>query len=351
MEVGSSTFYHPYQNADILVIDDLSELENADRIGKAIEKTGFIAIKVGSIAPVIKNIREMMDRYFNQPLEIKMKDWNQNSGKGYWEPGRETAAGNKKPDLKESFFIPFGFKDWPKDFEGFEEAVTPFQNEMKKITLKFMDCMAKYLNTKELQSSDDIQNNPNNLTRLAFYPAPASTDDPEAIRAGAHTDLNALTFLPSSSPGLQLRDTDGNWKNVNVTEDVILVNPGDQLEHLTGGKIKAVWHRVLNPTGEYAAKSRNAVIFFAAFNPDFSLTPLPNCIEEMTKNMSDDEKAEYLKQYPANVTVHETTQSRLMEMGTITDPTLDEVKKLRDKGLLRKPPIALVNKYPEVLTL
>jgi hypothetical protein len=72
-----------------------------------------------------------------------------------------------------------------------------------------------------------------------------------------HTDLGLVTLIPrSSSPGLQLLDTLGDWKWVNVenttkesNRGTLLVIVGEQMAYLTSHYYTPVRHRILKPTG------------------------------------------------------------------------------------------------------
>jgi len=50
------------------------------------------------------------------------------------------------------------------------------------------------------------------------------------------------------------------------------------------------------------------------------------------------------------VTVQENLLSRLIEMGTIKQPDEELVTTLRSKGLLQKPPQALIQRYPAIFS-
>ncbi|KAM7499834.1 hypothetical protein LguiA_024248 [Lonicera macranthoides] len=67
-----------------------------------------------------------------------------------------------------------------------------------------------------------------------------------------HTDPNALTILLQhlQVAGLQVLK-DGKWLAVNPHPNAFVINIGDQLQALSNGKYKSVWHRaVVNSTEE-----------------------------------------------------------------------------------------------------
>jgi len=158
--------------------------------------------------------------------------------------------------------------------------------------------------------------------------------------------LNALTLLPpATEPGLQLLDKQGRWKSVSVPPGYLIVNTGEQLEMKTAGKIKATLHQVMKLEDD--APKRLASVFFASWSKEFRLKPFDSCVEEMTKGMSEPEKAAYLSKYP-DVNVNENLLSRLIEMRTIRNPEEALVRDLHGKGLLRAAPTELKSKYPDL---
>ncbi|MGE5196312.1 MAG: 2-oxoglutarate and iron-dependent oxygenase domain-containing protein [Anaerolineae bacterium] len=120
----------PPVRADTIVIDDASipliDLEAIDsargeerkalinQFGDGLKNVGFVAVKAESLTSLIGKVNEEMEKYFSLPLEEKMKDWHIDNAKGFSQYGRETATGAKNPDLKETYFIPPNFQDWPK---------------------------------------------------------------------------------------------------------------------------------------------------------------------------------------------------------------------------------------------
>lgn len=289
-----------------------------------------------------------MNLYFSQSHEKKMEDDHKNNFQtGFGPQGCETAAGAAQADNKETYFIPPNYQRWPafsneQERETFKNVMEEYQCILTIYATRCMELIAEYLGepTEDISQS---MTSAHNLLRLAHYFA----TDSNAPRAGAHYDLNCLTLLPpATGPGLQLRDKMGVWKSINVQKGYLIVNTGEQLEKKTAGKIKATLHQVIKPENEKVAK-RLASIFFASWSTSFSLKPFENCVIEMTQGMSEDERIEYLKKYP-DVAVMENLLSRLIEMGSILDPKEELVKDLFNKGLLKQPPQAIKEKYPEI---
>ena len=70
-------------------------------------------------------------------------------------------------------------------------------------------------------------------------------------------------MLPAANePGLQVRDLAGNWHDVPCDFGSIAINAGDMLQLATGGYYPSTTHRVTNPTGDGARRSRLSLPLF-----------------------------------------------------------------------------------------
>ncbi|OIW34210.1 Clavaminate synthase-like protein [Coniochaeta ligniaria NRRL 30616] len=117
----------------------------------------------------------------------------------------------------------------------------------------------------------------------------------DTVLAGFHTDLNFLTIHGRSRyPGLNIwaRNT-GRRIAVKIPEgNYLLVQAGKQLEHLTGGLVKAGYHEVVVNQATIETIERRKVerpdrplvrissTFFWHLSSDFDLVPIPKLVEE-----------------------------------------------------------------------
>ncbi|KAK1756522.1 hypothetical protein QBC47DRAFT_413064 [Echria macrotheca] len=151
----------------------------------------------------------------------------------------------------------------------------------------------------------------------------------DTILAGFHTDLNFLTIHGRSRyPGLHIwaRNT-GKRIPVKIPPgNYLLVQAGKQLEHLTGGLIKAGFHEVVvnEKTVEVIEQRKRdfperpliriSSTFFWHLSSDFDLVPIPSLVEKARElraenfNLGRDEGDEV--EYPA-MKVGEQVQSEL----------------------------------------
>jgi len=111
------------------------------------------------------------------------------------------------------------------------------------------------------------------VLRVLHYPPlssfPEMGDDfkelEEMVRLGAHQDLNLLTILPAATmPGLDILDRHGEWHRVSSGAGTVVVNAGDELQHLSRGYYRSTKHRVRNEAIELLRPRYAAALFLAA---------------------------------------------------------------------------------------
>ena len=122
---------------------------------------------------------------------------------------------------------------------------------------------------------DAHHTHPPSLLRFLAYP-----DHGEGIRMGAHYDDTLFTVLHQSVPEngfgalqVQLPGEEG-WQSVEPGDDVFVVNVGEALTFLSGGRIVATKHRVVGPPDERAQGSaRTSLAHFYLPNWNARLRP------------------------------------------------------------------------------
>lgn len=105
-------------------------------------------------------------------------------------------------------------------------------------------------------------------TKVSHYPPCPHPEKVNGLRA--HTDAGGviLLFQDDEVKGLQILK-DGVWLDVQPIKNAIVINTGDQIEVLSNGRYKSVWHRVVaSPDG-----TRRSIASF--YNPSFAATIEP----------------------------------------------------------------------------
>lgn len=133
---------------------------------------------------------------------------------------------------------------------------------VRELVLKVMEMIVQSSASSPEQFRSFLSNQPAAPLRLIHYPTePRGAHDPVGDTAGpesaekkinqfgcgAHTDFGAITLhLQDQNAGLQLLNPQTNeWFTIPPRSDTYVVNVGDMLSSITGGKYKSSLHRVL----------------------------------------------------------------------------------------------------------
>ncbi|MBC7913565.1 MAG: isopenicillin N synthase family oxygenase, partial [Pyrinomonadaceae bacterium] len=160
-----------------------------------------------------------------------------------------------------------------------------------------LQAISVYLGLDENYFSDKVHNGNSILRGIHYFPIANPDALPaDAVRAGAHEDINLITLLiGASADGLEVLTVNGEWFPVKAQGEDIVVNVGDMLQRLTNNKLKSTTHRVVNPPRELMKNSRYSVPFFLHPKSQMDLTCLDMCIDEAhPKLYSDITAGEYL---------------------------------------------------------
>jgi isopenicillin N synthase-like dioxygenase len=184
---------------------------------------------------------------------------------GYFSPSvSETAKNNTKKDLKEFFHIyPWG--RYPAEVSDNAQRYYTQGAALAATLLGWVEdnSPAEVKARYSMPLPKMIEGSDHTLLRVLHYPPLQGDEDPDAVRAAAHEDINLLTILPAATePGLQVKGKDNAWHDVPCDFGYLIVNIGDMLQEASGHYYPSTSHRVLNPKGEGAKKSRISLPLF-----------------------------------------------------------------------------------------
>lgn len=274
-------------------------------LGEAFEKIGFAAIKNTYLN---ENDSPALYKYagdfFSLPDSIKEKyELKELFGqRGYIGKGKEHAKGTAVGDLKEFFHVgqPLGY-DLPEnvDVEEVPELLDislRVYNSLEKTGIELLRAISLYLGLYENYFDEKVKGADSILRLIHYYPINGN-DNPKAVRAAAHGDINLITLLMgASAEGLEILNRKGEWVKVTAIKDHLVVNVGDMLERMTNKKLRSTIHRVVNPPGMAANNPRFSMPFFMHPRKEISLNCLPECIDESSpKGFKDTTAGEFLK--------------------------------------------------------
>jgi len=251
------------------------------QVGAACERIGFFTItNHGVPAEVIDGAWRAARAFFDRPEAEKMalalgdREGLMANLPQYYPFQEEALAaglGVKTPgDLKES--IGFGPNDggrpWPAEpaelrpaMERYFTAMLALGDRLRRVLLEALGRPGDML--------DDLFPPSGGASYLRAINYPEQDDVlPLQMRAGAHTDYGCLTILRSedSAGGLQVKDRDGQWIDLQGLDDSFVINIADAMSVWSNDRFVSTLHRVVTPPDALVAGSRRQSIAFF-YNP------------------------------------------------------------------------------------
>lgn len=294
--------------------DEAQRKKFPDELGRAFNDSGFVTITNHGVSQeLIDKLYQNIQAAFSLSTEQKRQyEKVELAGqRGYTSAGKETAKGAKTADLKEFWQIgqevldndPIKFDYPPNEFleeiPEFNEVTREIYQRLEANGKHLLRAIATYLELP-VDYFDEYVHNGNSILRgIHYFPIedPDALSD-DAVRAGAHEDINLITLLiGASADGLEVLTRSNEWLPIKAQHTDIVVNVGDMLQRLTNNKLRSTTHRVVNPPRELMKTSRYSVPFFLHPRATMDLTSLESCVdEEHPKIYTDMTAGEYLEE-------------------------------------------------------
>jgi isopenicillin N synthase-like dioxygenase len=286
----------------------------AKQVDDAAREIGFFTVINHPVpAPLIKDIFLQSARFFNQPLDEKMKLHMRNSAnfRGYLPMDEETPRASnrgravqgfqdhmapgalpaRKPNKNEVFQISLelgaddpdvrggkplhGANLWPENLPGFREAVLDYYETMRGFAALMASVFARGLGMPQDYFAP-FYTKPLIQLRLLHYLPQAEQAALEGGASRAHSDAGGFTMLLQDDVGgLEIKTKAGEWVVVPPVENSFVVNIGDSMKMWTNHRFASTLHRVVNRYG----RERYSVGVFANPNYDTVISPLPTCVD------------------------------------------------------------------------
>lgn len=277
----------------------------AQDIGKAFNETGFVTIaNHGLSEELINELYAVVKAFFDQDEATKLKyEFPELAGqRGYTVKGKEKAKDASTPDLKEFWqrgqtivgeeYSKVDFPDNPlvAELPRFNEVTAEIYKKLEDAGRNLLKAIATYLELEEDYFEKYVINGNSILRAIHYFPIEnPEALSPDAVRAGAHEDINLITLLiGASADGLEVMTKEGDWFPIKAKGEDIVVNVGDMLQRLTNNKLKSTTHRVVNPPVELMKTSRYSVPFFLHPKAAMSLASLDSCVSETYPKVYED---------------------------------------------------------------
>ena len=283
-------------------------------LGESIERCGFVNLVNHAVElESLQALQERAVELFQLPAAEKLRCAAPETGfqRGYTPMGGERARDQRVGDLKEFWHIgrerPVGHPEraltganlFPESHSDFRQLTLQLFEMLEQVALFVLRELAEYLSLSidEQHYLSRIAEDGNSVLRVIHYP-PQQDRPADGIRAAAHEDINLLTLLPTASkPGLEIFTRGGEWVPVNAPHGSLICDTGDMMALLTGGRLPATTHRVVNPPQDDGGRISSP--FFLHPRPEAILRPLLGAGEARS--------------------AHDFLRERLWENGLITD--------------------------------
>jgi isopenicillin N synthase-like dioxygenase len=265
--------------------------------------TGFAVVTEHTLdSRLVRLVYEDWEKFFSLPDEQKRaRLFNPDTQAGWFPPKAEKAKDADFPDMKE-------FYHYYRDMEAPSSTGDLAAQLEKMATYILSSIQAELMNrgvtpTCNEPLSRTVKDSPKTLFRLLHYPPTRQFGlDAELMeRAAPHEDINMITLLPAATnPGLQVKDVDGNWHDVDADPGTIIINVGDMLREATSGYLPSTTHRVV---ADFKARteSRYSMPLFLHPRPEVRLS------ERYTAKEYLEERLVQLGVKPPKITEEDTT--------------------------------------------
>jgi isopenicillin N synthase-like dioxygenase len=261
------------------IVDGVADADQevARTLQPVLESWGaFQLVDHGVPQSVIDGAFNSAARFFATPLDRRMTIKVDKHNRGYV-PMHQTHYPGNRPDLKESFNVGMGLtvddpdvkagkplhgvNRWP-ELDGFRRPVEIYFDAVTELGKKLLGPLAICLGMP-VEALRETYSKPIAFMRLFHYP-PGSNVAEKEFGAAEHKDYGFLTILSQdANGGLEVRSPEGEIVPVPPRVDAFVINVGDMLSEITGGRFKSPLHRVINRAGV----ARYSIPFF--FDPDF----------------------------------------------------------------------------------
>ena len=151
---------------------------------------------------------------------------------------------------------------FPPRVPSFRESCETLHNELQSLASRLLSLLAVSLG-KPNDFFDHYLIDSLSTLRLLHYP-PVSASRHQELICTPHTDSGILTLLHQDpTGGLEVKNDDGEWIPAPYVPGSVVVNIGDLMAKVSGGRWVATYHRVRCTAKEgEGSKGRYSVPFF-----------------------------------------------------------------------------------------
>lgn len=246
--------------------------KHADKeFASSMQNTGFAVIKNHSIAEsLITQVYREWQQFFASATKYDyLFDYEKHDGFFPAEQS-EVAKGYSVKDLKEFYHV----YPWGRMPAMIGASTMQLFHQLHELAVVLLHWLEKFTPPEiaehySMPLSNMVVDSPLTLFRILHYPPLPEHVPAGAVRAAAHGDINFITLLPAATDmGLQVKDNQDNWHEVNCDYGTIVINVADMLQRTSRNYYRSTLHRVVNPEGEAAKRSRLSMPLFLHGRPE-----------------------------------------------------------------------------------
>lgn len=226
---------------------------------------------------------ETVKQFFDLPPEVKSKYAYSGVEKnlGYSEMESEWLHPDRPGDLKEAYNwkAPYDMEDkyWPTELPLFRTQAEKIERIMRVLSFEFMGRFELALGLKK---GFLVEKHLYGTTtaRILHYPKVTSIVKDQQLRGNEHTDYDTFTMLFrfQDCGGLFVKTIQGDWVEVPVIENSVVLNIADMFQRWTNDRYISTPHRVMNVLD----RTRYSMPYFVGPNKD---TIVKNLTDEPDK--------------------------------------------------------------------
>nr|ABR17770.1 unknown [Picea sitchensis] len=258
---------------DIKKLLDGEEREmTMEQIHKACQEWGFFQlVNHGIPHSLLDGVQELFKEHYKNSMDAQFQDSAVvEMLESALSQGMNLSATKIDADWETGFFIQHSSHKTntvtPPLPANFKETMEEFAEEVKGLAERVLEIMCENLGLEKgylkeaLAGGNGNGNSPFFGIKMCHYPPCPRPDLIDGLRS--HTDAGGLILLLQDDEidGLQVLKDD-TWFDVQPIRHAIVIDIGDQLEVMTNGKYKSMWHRVL------AKDDANRMSVAAFYNP------------------------------------------------------------------------------------
>ncbi|XP_060963504.1 protein DOWNY MILDEW RESISTANCE 6-like [Cannabis sativa] len=237
------------ENVPVIDLGSNHRAQVVNQVGLACKHYGFFQVtNHGVSSELVEKMQSVAHEFFDLPLEEKLKLYSDDPSKTM----RLSTSFNVNKEKIHNWrdylrlhcyplhkYVP----EWPSIPSSFKEIVGMYCTEVRELGFRIQELISESLGLEKDYIKKVLGEQGQHMAVNYYPPCP----EPELTYGlPGHTDPNALTILLQDLQvaGLQVLK-DGKWVAVNPHPNAFVINIGDQLQALSNGIYKSVWHRAI----------------------------------------------------------------------------------------------------------